>query len=74
VTEGFNILFCAINILLRETKTPTNLNEAGVEKSTLLDKVNDLAETALADKCTVTNPRIPCKEEIVQLYQLAYGE
>jgi alcohol dehydrogenase class IV len=74
VTEGVNNLVCAINILLRETKTPTNLNEAGVEKSTLLDKVNDLAETALADKCTVTNPRIPCKEEIVQLYQLAYGE
>lgn len=74
VTEGVNNLVCAINILLRETKTPANLNEAGVEKSVFLDKVNDLAETALADKCTVTNPRTPCKEEIVQLYQLAYGE
>lgn len=74
VTEGVNNLVCAINILLRETKTPANLNEAGVEESAFLDKVNDLAETALADKCTVTNPRTPCKEEIVQLYQLAYGE
>ncbi|SHF52138.1 Alcohol dehydrogenase, class IV [Desulforamulus putei DSM 12395] len=74
VTEGVNNLVCAINILLRETKTPANLNEAGVEESAFLDKVNDLAETALADKCTVTNPRTPCKEEIVQLYQFAYGE
>ena len=41
----------------------------GIEKEEYERAIDEMAENALKDTCTATNPRVPTKEEIVELYK-----
>ncbi|WPC44395.1 iron-containing alcohol dehydrogenase [Clostridium sp. JS66] len=74
IEEGVNSLICAINILAKETNIPKNLKEASIDENSLFNKLENMADAALKDNCTKTNPRIPTKEDIVNLIKEIYGE
>ncbi|AKN30418.1 alcohol dehydrogenase [Clostridium carboxidivorans P7] len=74
IEEGVNSLICAINILGKETNIPKNLKEASIDENSLFNKLENMADAALKDNCTKTNPRIPTKEDIVNLIKEIYGE
>ncbi|MBC9785208.1 iron-containing alcohol dehydrogenase [Heliobacterium chlorum] len=72
VREGVLNLICAVQILLTETNTPMTMKDLGINRGDFLQKVDALADAALADKCTDTNPRKPNKEEIVKIITSLY--
>ena len=48
---------------------PLSISQMGkITKEEYMSKVEVMAEAALADACTATNPRVPTKEEVMQIY------
>ena len=49
---------------------PLSISQMGtITKEEYFAKIDEMAERALADGCTATNPRVPTKEDIVQIYK-----
>lgn len=65
-------LTIAINKMNKEFEIPATLKEAGVDEKTFLDTVSEMAEIAVQDKCTLTNPRTITKPQMVQLMKRIY--
>ena len=58
-----------VQCMLNEMNIPLSISEMGkITKEEYMSKVDDMADAALADACTATNPRVPTKEEVVQMY------
>ncbi|MBQ8144518.1 MAG: iron-containing alcohol dehydrogenase [Butyricicoccus sp.] len=51
---------------------PQTIQEAGVDESAFREMLEPMAEAALADHCTGTTPKKPTKQDIIELYELAY--
>lgn len=51
---------------------PQTIKEAGVDEAAFRAMLEPMAEAALADRCTGTTPKKPTKQEIMDLYELAY--
>ena len=63
-------LISYINFLSQEMRMPARVREATkISHEEYLALVETMAEGALADGCTATNPRTPTKEEIVEIYK-----
>ena len=58
-----------VQCMLNEMNIPLSISEMGkITKEEYMSKVDAMADAALADACTATNPRVPTKEEVVQMY------
>jgi len=62
----------AIQELERSLGIPTSLKEVIHNKEEFMENLMDLADTAKADGCTKTNPRIPTTAELVELFRNTY--
>lgn len=63
------------NIVIRlneKVNNPSALNEIIPNKEEYLNNMEKMIDMALADGCTKTNPIIPTREEMEQLYKNAY--
>ena len=60
-----------IDELRIQMKVPRSVREAApnITKAEYMEKVEAMAEAALADRCTPTNPRTPKKQEVVDLFE-----
>ncbi len=65
-------LTVAINKMNKELEIPATFREAGVDEKTFLEMVPEMAEIAVADKCTATNPRTITKPQMVELMKRIY--
>lgn len=63
----------AVKRLIKDIKIPT-LKELGVEKNQLIELAPKMAADAIASGSPGNNPRKATEEEIVELYQEAYGD
>lgn len=66
----------AVHNLIRQIRTmmkrigiPYYVTDLSIEKETFEQSISAMAEKALNDNCTPTNPKIPQKEEIENLYK-----
>ena len=52
-------------------KVPRCIREAApnLTKDEYMKKVEDMAEAAINDRCTPTNPRTPKKQEVIDLFE-----
>ncbi len=66
-------LTVAINKMNRELEIPSCLREAGVDEKAFMDLVPEMAEIAVRDKCTATNPRTITKPQMVELMKRIYN-
>jgi len=57
---------------MKRLEMPMSLKEAGIEEKEFEASLDMLADTAFADQCTVSNPRLPLVEEIKDIYRKAY--
>ena len=65
----------AIEALKFDLGIPASLREAGIAEADFLQKLDEMAEQAFDDQCTVSNPRYPLIAELKELYRKAfYGE
>ena len=59
-----------IQFMNQDMKIPARISEIGtISVNEYMSKVEAMAEAALADACTATNPRTPDKEAIMQIYR-----
>lgn len=53
---------------------PQCIKDAGVSAEDFEAALNTMADAALADRCTATNPKPCTKEDIIELYRQAYSK
>lgn len=70
--SGVSELCLAIQVMNQELGIPADFNEFGVEKTAYCAKADQIVAMALADSCTVTNPRVPDQESLKGLYCSLY--
>ena len=59
-----------IQFLMKEMNMPLRVSEIGsVTEGEYMARIDEMTEAALADACTVTNPRVPRLEEVAALYR-----
>ncbi len=61
-----------IQFMLKEMNVPLSVSQCGVDRTEYFNAIDSMAEKALADACTATNPRVPTKDEIVQIFEHLY--
>ncbi|MBU5675044.1 iron-containing alcohol dehydrogenase [Alkaliphilus sp. MSJ-5] len=64
---GVRSLVNAILALQKRLSIPRSLSEWGVSKEQFESDKNAIAEAALADRCTATNPIVPTKEDVISI-------
>ena len=56
--------------MLQEMHIPQSVSKAGVcTEKEYFDAIPEMAEAAMADACTPTNPRVPTKEDMIDIYE-----
>ncbi|UHA72515.1 1-propanol dehydrogenase PduQ [Paenibacillus sp. 481] len=65
--SGVRSLVQAIKQLQKQLNMPQTLREQGVEKAAFQENRQLIAEGALQDGCTATNPRVPTTADVVQI-------
>ena len=59
-----------IQFMNQDLKIPARISELGnISVNDYMSKVEMMADAALADSCTATNPRIPDKEAVMEIYR-----
>lgn len=53
---------------------PQCIKDAGVSAEDFETALDTMADAALADRCTATNPKLCTKEDIIELYRQAYSK
>ena len=77
--ESSSVRQSALNLIrtarryIEKRNMPSTLQAAGVNAAEFEEAVHDMAEAALADRCTATNPRSCTAEEIEQIFRKAYS-
>lgn len=51
---------------------PSCIKDLGIKESDYKAVIPEMAEAALKDRCTATNPRVPVKSDIEEIYMEAY--
>lgn len=62
----------AIEQLKQDLGIPASLRDAGIAEADFLAKLDEMAEKAFDDQCTIANPRYPLISELKELYRKAY--
>lgn len=58
-----------IQFMQKEMNIPLTIKEMGkITKEDYFAAIDKMADAALADACTPTNPRVPTKEDIIKIY------
>jgi len=70
--EGCQNFICAIQVLLKELGVKSAFNDYQVDQLEYQEKLSIIAQLALDDNCTPTNPRTPTVADIIELAKKAY--
>lgn len=70
--EGYVNFLQAVRQLKRDLHIPASIKAAGIQEEEFMAATGKMAEQALADRCTPSNPRTPAKEDIIAIYKAAY--
>ncbi|WP_044357783.1 1-propanol dehydrogenase PduQ [Paenibacillus sp. E194] len=70
--EGTVSLIQAIGKLKRAIGIENGIRELGVDQNAFDEALSHMAQTAMVDRCTPTNPRQPTAEELERIYRKSY--
>lgn len=70
--EGSVNFMLAVNRLKKKLGIEDNIRALGVEQTEFEKALEQMAETAMLDRCTSTNSKQPSKEDLIQIYQKCY--
>lgn len=71
--EGTVSFLSAISKLKKAVGMEDNIKSLGIGQEEFESILGHMAESALNDRCTPTNPRKPAKEELLVLFRKCYG-
>ena len=59
-----------VQFMLKEMDIPLSVSQMGkISKEEYFAEIERMAEAALADGCTATNPRVPSKADVMKIYE-----
>ena len=59
-----------VQFMMKEMDIPLSISQMGtITEDEYMSKIDAMADAALADGCTATNPRVPPKADVVQIYK-----
>ncbi len=59
-----------VQFMLKEMDIPLSISQMGtISKEEYFNVIDSMADLALEDACTATNPRVPKKEDIIAIYK-----
>lgn len=61
-----------IQFMLKEMNVPMSASQCGVDRNEYFNSIGAMAQKAVADACTATNPRVPKLEEVIQILEDLY--
>lgn len=61
-----------IQFMNKEMNIPLSLSQCGIDKREYMNAVESMADKAIADACTATNPRVPSKAEVCLILEHMY--
>lgn len=62
-----------MQFMMKEMNIPISISQmGGIDKTEYFNAIDSMADKALADACTATNPRVPTKPEVVQILEHLY--
>lgn len=70
--EGSVNFIMAVNKLKKALDIEANIKILGIDQNEFAKVTAQMADTALLDRCTPTNPRQPSKEDMIQIYIKSY--
>jgi alcohol dehydrogenase class IV len=70
--EGTVNLLREINRLKKSLGVEDGVHALGIGKAEFEDELERMAEAALADRCTPTNPKQPAGEDLIRIYKKCY--
>ncbi|OAA94703.1 1-propanol dehydrogenase PduQ [Clostridium coskatii] len=71
--EGVRSLIAAVKILMNKLNLPKCINNCEVLCGNLDSEIHDLSITALNDRCTKTNPRVPKIKDVENLFKRVFS-
>lgn len=66
--EGAINFMQAVKDLKKSIGIPNGIRELGIDKCSFENEVGNMVELALNDRCTLTNPRKPSREDLISIY------
>lgn len=70
--EGAVNFMLAVSKLKKTLGIEDNIRALKVDQADFENALEQMAETAILDRCTATNPKQPSKEDLIQIYQKCY--
>lgn len=61
-----------IQFLMKEMNMPLSVSQCNVDRNEYFNAIDKMAENAIADACTKTNPRVPSKMEVMSILEHLY--
>lgn len=61
-----------IQFLMKEMNMPLSVSQCNVDRNEYFNAIDKMAEFAIADACTKTNPRVPTKMEVMSILEHLY--
>ena len=61
-----------VQFMMKEMNQPLSISQCGIDKVEYFNAIDSMAEKALSDACTATNPRVPTKDEIKMIFEHLY--
>lgn len=59
-----------VQFMLKEMDIPLSISQMGtISEEEYFNAIDSMADAALEDGCTATNPRVPKKEEVIEIYK-----
>ena len=72
--EGIVSLMDAICQLKKNLGIEENIKALGISEDDFENALDKMAEAAMADRCTPTNPKQPSKENMIQIFRKSFGQ
>lgn len=72
--EGIVSLMDAIRQLKKNLGIEDNIKSLGIAEDDFENALDKMAEAAMADRCTPTNPKQPSKENMIQIFRKSFGQ
>ncbi|MEG6617624.1 1-propanol dehydrogenase PduQ [Peptococcaceae bacterium 1198_IL3148] len=70
--EGTINFLQAVKDLTKALGIPKGIQEMGIDKSKFEDQLGNMADLALYDRCTPSNPRQPSREDLIAIYKKSF--
>ena len=63
------LLVAGIQRLAKQMAIPSSITEIGIDEEEFMQAIPEMAQAAMKDTCTLTNPRVPTQIELEDLYR-----